>query len=61
MRNLVRTLSNYGYPRIETLLLMGPDRADDPSLAVLNNLPRARAVIDQAFSERKVRANAVRA
>ena len=56
MRNLVRTLSNYGDPAIETLLFMGPDRANDPSLAALSNLPRTRIITDPAFAEHQVRA-----
>lgn len=56
MRNLVRTLSNYGDPAIETLLFMGPDRANDPSLAVLSDLPRTRIITDPAFAEHQVRA-----
>lgn len=56
MRNLVMALSQYGDPDIETLLFLGPDRADDPFVASLADLPRTRIVIDPAFAENFVRA-----
>jgi glycosyltransferase involved in cell wall biosynthesis len=60
MRNLVCALSDYGDPNIETLLFLGPDRADDPYVRDLPHLPRTRLIIDPAFSEERVRSNYVR-
>lgn len=61
MRNLVRALAEHGDPEIETLLFLGPDRADDQYVADLPTLPRTRIVIDPAFSEDCVRRGAGRA
>lgn len=56
MRNLVRALAEYSDLEIETLLFIGPDRADDPYVSGLAGLPRTRIVVDRAFSEDRVRA-----
>lgn len=55
MRNLVRSLAENGDPEIETLLFLGPDRANDPYIRDLDALPRTRIVIDPAFAEDRVR------
>lgn len=55
MRNLVRSLAEFGDPQIETLLFVGPDRADDPHIADLDALPRTRLIVDSAFAEDRVR------
>ncbi|MBX3593342.1 glycosyltransferase family 1 protein [Sphingomonas sp.] len=55
MRNMVRALAEFGDPEIETLLCLGPDRADDPYVRDLADLPRTRIVIDPAFAEDRVR------
>lgn len=60
MRNLVRALAEYGDPEIETLLFLGPDRAGDPYVTDLADLPRTRLVIDAAFAEDRVRGGVVR-
>lgn len=60
MRNLVRALSEYGDPDIETLLFLGPERADDPYVRDLPTLPRTRVVIDPAFAEDRVRGGIAR-
>lgn len=55
MQNLVRGLAEHGDPDIETLLFLGPDRADDPDIQDLHGLPRTRIVIHPAFAEDRVR------
>lgn len=60
MRNLVRALAEYGPADIETLLFLGPDRADDPYVRDLDALPRTRIVVDPAFAEDRVRGGLVR-
>lgn len=61
MRNMVRALAEYGDPEIETLLFLGPDRADDPYVRDLPTLPHTRLVIDPAFAEDRVRSGYARA
>lgn len=61
MCNLVRALAEQGDPGIETLLFLGPDRADDIHVAPLASLPRTRIVIDPAFAEDRVRGGIGRA
>lgn len=60
MRNLVRALAEYGDADIETLLFLGPDRADDPYVRDLAALPRTRIVVDPAFAKDRVRAGLAR-
>lgn len=60
MRNLVRALAEHGDADIETLLFLGPDRADDPHVRDLPMLPRTRIVIDAAFAEDRVRGGIAR-
>jgi glycosyltransferase involved in cell wall biosynthesis len=60
MRNMVRALAEYGDPDIETVLFLGPDRADDPYVRDLPDLPRTRIVIDPAFAEDRVRGGIAR-
>lgn len=60
MRNMVRALAEYGDPEIETLLFLGPDRADDPYVRDLPSLPRTRLVINSAFAEDRVRSGYAR-
>lgn len=55
MRNLVRVMAEHGDPDIETILFLGPERADDPYVSDLPALPRTRIVIDPAFAEDRVR------
>jgi glycosyltransferase involved in cell wall biosynthesis len=55
MCNMVRTLAEYGDADIETLLFLGPERADDPYVRELKGLPRTRIVTDPAFAEDRVR------
>ncbi|MDT8759721.1 glycosyltransferase [Sphingomonas psychrotolerans] len=61
MRNLVRALAEYGPADIETVLFLGPDRADDAYVRDLGALPRTRILVDPAFSEDRVRAGLARA
>lgn len=61
MRNLVRALSEFGDPDIETLLFLGSDRADDPHVRDLSALPRTRIIVDPAFAEDRVRGGIGRA
>lgn len=56
MCNLVRAMADYGDPGIETVLFLGPDRADDPYVQDLAGLPRTQIAIDPAFAEDRVRA-----
>lgn len=60
MCNLVRALAEHGDPEIETLLFLGPDRANDPYVRDLPMLPRTHIVIDPAFSEDRVRGGITR-
>lgn len=60
MRNLVRALAEYGLGDIETLLFLGPDRADDPHVRDLGSLPRTRIIVDPAFAENRVRSGLLR-
>jgi len=55
MRNLVRALAEHGNPDIETVLFLGPDRADDPYVRDLAGMPRTQIVVDRAFAEDCVR------
>lgn len=55
MRNMVRALAEQGDLAIETLLFLGPDRADDRYVSDLAALPRTRIIIDPAFNEDQVR------
>ncbi|VVS98417.1 Glycosyltransferase [Sphingomonas sp. EC-HK361] len=61
MRNLVRAMAEHGDAEIETLLFLGPDRADDPYVRDLPALPRTRIVVDPAFAEDRVRGGIGRA
>ncbi|MBX9860470.1 MAG: glycosyltransferase family 4 protein [Sphingomonas sp.] len=61
MRNMVRALAEHGDPDIETLLFLGPDRADDRYVRDLPDLPRTRVIIDPAFAEDRVRGGIGRA
>lgn len=58
MLNLVRALSTHGDPRVETVLFIGPDRAQDASLMALTGLPRTRIVVNSVFAEDRVRKGA---
>ena len=49
MRNLVRALALYGDSEIETCVFVGKDKADDPYLDELRELPRTRVVVETAF------------
>lgn len=60
MRNLVRALAEHGDPDIETVLFLGPDRANDPYVRDLTTMPRTRVVIDAAFAEDHVRGGIAR-
>jgi glycosyltransferase involved in cell wall biosynthesis len=55
MGNLVRALAVYGDPDIETVVFVGPDRADDSIVRELATLPRTKVVISAAFAEDRVR------
>lgn len=59
MRNMVRALAEFGDADQETLLFLGPDRADDPYVRDLTDLPRTRVIIDPAFAEERVRSGIV--
>lgn len=60
MGNLIRTMAEHGDPDIETVLFVGPDRADDPLVVGLRDLQRTRVVVDPAFSEDRVRGGLAR-
>lgn len=55
MCNLVRALARFGDADIETVLFIGNDRQDDPHIAELRGLARARIVVDPAFNIDRVR------
>jgi glycosyltransferase involved in cell wall biosynthesis len=55
MANLVRALAAFGNPGIETILFVGPERAEDGQVKSLEGLPRTRIIVDPAFSEDRVR------
>ena len=60
MGNLVRALAEHGDPAIETVLFLGPDRANDRLIRDLPTLPRTRVVVDPAFAENRVRGHVIR-
>ncbi len=55
MCNMVRALAEHGDREIETLLFLGPDRADDQYVRDLYGLPRTRIVVDPAFAAGRIR------